>query len=163
MVFSYKDYFNEMKNYSIFIEIFLILVFMILNGLYNIFQFVTIKFLSPNHVLITQLILALYYTIILQFTDNSINNITLIFSIIFHIICFITQLIFLEIIQLNFCGINKDTKLHIRIRSDIDKVYQDKEDMYKTKSEEIEDNYDENDRNKNHDRTNSDVSNDDNN
>ena len=161
VVFSYKDYYNEMQNYSIFIEICLILVFMLLNGLYNIFQFVTIKFLSPNHVLITQLILALYYTIILQFTDNSINNITLIFSIIFHIICFITQLIFLEIIQLNFCGINKDTKLHIRIRSYIDKTSHNKEELYRTKSEEIEENYDENNGNKSQDRTNSDVSNND--
>ena len=162
-IFSYKDYFNEMKNYSIFIEILLILVFMVLNGLYNIFQFVAIKFLSPNHVLITQLILALYYSIILQFSPNNINIITLIFSIIFHIICFITQLIFLEIIQLNFCGINKDTKLHIRIRSDLDKTYQDVEELNKTKSEEIEDNYDENNRNKSQDRMNSDVSYNDNN
>ena len=158
VLFSYKDYFNDMGNYSIFIEILLILVFMILNGLYNIFQFVAIKYLSPNHVLITQLILALYYSIILQFSPNNINTITLIFSIIFHIICFITQLIFLEIIQLNFCGFNKDTKLHIGIRSDIDKINQNKEELYKTKSEEIEDNDDENNRNKSTDRTNSEVS-----
>lgn len=158
VLFSYKDYFNDMENYSIFIEILLILVFMILNGLYNIFQFVAIKYLSPNHVLITQLILALYYSIILQFSPNNINTITLIFSIIFHIICFITQLIFLEIIQLNFCGFNKDTKLHIGIRSDIDKINQNKEELYKTKSEEIEDNDDENNRNKSTDRTNSEVS-----
>ena len=158
VLFSYKDYFNDMENYSIFIEILLILVFMILNGLYNIFQFVAIKYLSPNHVLITQLILALYYSIILQFSPNNINTITLIFSIIFHIICFITQLIFLEIIQLNFCVFNKDTKLHIGIRSDIDKINQNKEELYKTKSEEIEDNDDENNRNKSTDRTNSEVS-----
>ena len=158
VLFSYKDYFNDMGNYSIFIEILLILVFMILNGLYNIFQFVAIKYLSPNHVLITQLILALYYSIILQFSPNNINTITLIFSIIFHIICFITQLIFLEIIQLNFCGFNKDTKLRIGIRSDIDKINQNKEELYKTKSEEIEDNDDENNRNKSTDRTNSEVS-----
>jgi len=162
MIFSYKDYFKEMENYSFFIEILLIFVFMVLNGLYNIFQFVSIKFLSPNHVLITQIILAFYYTIILQFLqDITINTTTLIFSIIFHILCFITQLIFLEIIQLNFCGINKDTKLHIRIRSDLDRTYQNKEKIYRTKSEELEDNYDENNRSNSTDRTNSDVSHDD--
>ena len=161
VIFSYKDYFKEMEKYSIFIEILLILAFMILIGLYNIFQFIAIKFLSPNHVLLTQFILSLYYAIILQFSPNNVKTETLIFLIIFHIICFITQLIFLEIIQLNFCGFNKDTKLHIGIRSDIDKTIQNKNELYRTKSEVSEDNDDENNRNKSTDRTNSDVSYDD--
>ena len=53
--------------------------------------------------------------------------------------------------------------MHIRIRSDLDKTYQDVEELNKTKSEEIEDNYDENNRNKSQDRMNSDVSYNDNN
>ena len=60
-------------------------------------------------------------TISTKLTGEDISNITFIFAIFFHIICFFSLLIFLEIIQLNFCGISKDTKLHIGLRSDVDK------------------------------------------
>ena len=118
-LFKYTDYFSSVDN--LIMEIFLIFIFILLNGLYNILQFVTIKYLSPNHTLITQIVLALYMTISTKLTGEDISNITFIFAIFFHIICFFSLLIFLEIIQLNFCGISKDTKLHIGLRSDVDK------------------------------------------
>ena len=120
--FDYSNYFNDVNN--IISEIFLIFIFIIFNGLYNILQFVTIKFLSPYHTLITQLILALYMTVINKITGEKISLHTFIFAVIFHIICFLVLFIFIEILQLNFCGISKDTKFHIGIRSDDDKYFE---------------------------------------
>ena len=123
--FRYSEYFDKVKeknNY--FGEIFFILLFIIFNGLYNIFLLVTIKNLSPNHALITQIILALYLTVINKITEGKITAISFILSIVFHVLCFITLLIFIEIIQLNFCGINKDTILHIGLRSDVDRYFE---------------------------------------
>jgi hypothetical protein len=121
-LFKFSDYFGSVEDVPT--EIFLIFIFVLLNGFYNILQFVIIKYLSPNHTLITQLVLAIYMTIITKFMKGKISDITFIFAIVFHVICFITLLIFLEIIQLNFCGINRDTKLHIGLRSDVDRYFE---------------------------------------
>ena len=121
-LFKFSDYFNSVEDVPT--EIFLIFIFVLLNGLYNILQFVIIKYLSPNHTLIAQLVLAMYMTIITKFMKGKISDITFIFAIVFHVICFFTLLIFLEIIQLNFCGINRDTKLHIGLRSDVDRYFE---------------------------------------
>ena len=120
--FDYSNYFNDVDN--LISEIFLIFIFIIFNGLYNILQFVTIKYLSPYHTLITQIILALYMTVINKITGEDISLYTFIFAVVFHIICFLVLFIFLEILQLNFCGISKDTKLHISLRSDDDKYFE---------------------------------------
>lgn len=120
--FDYSNYFEDVDN--IVSEIFLIFLFITFNGIYNILQFVTIKFLSPYHALITQIILALYMTVINKITGEKISLHTFIFAVAFHIICFLVLFIFLEILQLNFCGISKDTKLHIGLRSDDDKYFE---------------------------------------
>ena len=117
-LFKYSDYLNSIEN--IYMEILFIFLFIIFNAVSNILQFVTIKFLTPNHTLITQLMLALYVTLTNRMMGEIISTYTFIFAIVFHIICFIALLIFLEIIQLNFCDINRDTKLSIGIRSDVD-------------------------------------------
>ena len=67
--------------------------------------------------------LALYLTIINKITEGGITLLSFILSIVIHILCFITLLIFIEIIQLNFCGINKDTIFHISLRSDVDRYF----------------------------------------
>ena len=120
--FDYSDYFNDIDNFVN--EIFFTFLFIIFNGIYNILQFVTIKFLSPYHTLITQLILALYMTVINKLTGEEISLHTFIFAVVFHIICFLVLFIFIEILQLNFCGISKDTKLRIGLRSDDDKYFE---------------------------------------
>ena len=52
--------------------------------------------------------LLIYSSITLKIQNVQVNQLTFILSIIFSIISFFVQFIFLEIIQLNFCGINKD-------------------------------------------------------
>ena len=65
--------------------------------------------------------LAVYYSILIKFQDIEIKSLTFVLSIVFHIICFFALFIFLEIIQLNFCGINKDANFKIGLRTEVDK------------------------------------------
>ena len=117
-LFNYKYYYEEVDDH-VLVEIILIFVFVILNGVYNILQLLTIKYLSPNHVLITDIMLAIYESILTTFTDVETNNTTLIFSFILVIINFFALFIYLGIIQLNFWGLNVDVSFKKGVKSDV--------------------------------------------
>ena len=117
-LFNYKYYYEEVDDH-VLVEIILIFVFIILNGVYNILQLLTIKYLSPNHVLITDIMLAIYESILTTFTDVETNNATLIFSFILVIINFFALFIYLGIIQLNFWGLNVDVSFKKGVKSDV--------------------------------------------
>ena len=117
-LFNYKYYYEEVDDH-VLVEIILIFVFVILNGVYNILQLLTIKYLSPNHVLITDIMLAIYESILTTFTDVETNNATLIFSFILVIINFFALFIYLGIIQLNFWGLNVDVSFKKGVKSDV--------------------------------------------
>lgn len=117
-LFNYKYYYEEVDDH-VLVEIILIFVFVILNGVYNILQLLTIKYLSPNHVLITDIMLAIYESILTTFTDIETNNTTLIFSFILVIINFFALFIYLGIIQLNFWGLNVDVSFKKGVKSDV--------------------------------------------
>ena len=121
--FSYKYYINAVDN-NISKEIILVVVFLVLNCIYNILQFLTIKYLSPNHVLITYIMLAIYSSIIIKFQNVEMEQLTFIFSIVLYIIFFFVLFIFLDIIQLNFCGISKEMTNKLEFKSDVDKYMQ---------------------------------------
>lgn len=118
-LFDFIEYFNEMSNHSIILEIILIIFFLLLSGVNNIFQFLTIKNLTPNHALITHILLG-FYSSLINFLFAKAKFFTNIISIIFSTACVITLLIFLEVIELNFWGINRDTKHNIGFRSDLE-------------------------------------------
>ena len=117
-LFNYKYYYEEVDDH-VLVEIILIFVFVILNGVYNILQLLTIKYLSPNHVLITDIMLAIYESILTTFTDVETNSATLIFSFILVIINFFALFIYLGIIQLNFWGLNVDVSFKKGVKSDV--------------------------------------------
>ena len=122
-LFSYKYYLNAVGN-NIVKEIILIFVFVVLNCIYNILQFLAIKYLSSNHVLITYIMLAIYSSIIMKIQNVEMTLLTFIFSIILYIIFFFVFFIFLDIIQLNFCGISKEMTNKLEFKSDVDKYMQ---------------------------------------
>ena len=121
--FNYKYYLEEVDDH-VLVEIILIFVFVILNGVYNILQLLTIKYLTQSHVLITYIMLAIYYSILTKFQEIETTSLTLIFSFVFYIVGFFVLFIFLEIILLNFCGINKDISFKIGLQSDVNKYMQ---------------------------------------
>ena len=122
-LFSYKYYLNAVGN-NIVKEIILIFVFVVLNCIYNILQLLAIKYLSSNHVLITYIMLAIYSSIIMKIQNVEMTLLTFIFSIILYIIFFFVLFIFLDIIQLNFCGISKEMTNKLEFKSDVDKYMQ---------------------------------------
>ena len=121
--FNYKYYLEEVDDH-VLVEIILIFVFVILNGVYNILQLLTIKYLTQSHVLITYIMLAIYYSILTKFQEIETTSLTLIFSFVFYIVGFFVLFIFLEIILLNFWGINKDITFKIGLKSDVNKYMQ---------------------------------------
>ncbi len=101
-------------------EIILIVIYMLLTGFYNVFQFLTIKNLSPSHSLITQIMLA-FFCSLMNKLFMEMKDITWIISITVHSVCIITLFIFLEVIELKFCGIDKNTKHNISKRANLEK------------------------------------------
>ena len=122
-LFSYKYYINDVDN-NIGKEIILIFVFLVLNCIYNILQFLTIKYLSQNHVLTTYIMLAIYNSILMKIQNVEMTLLTFIFSIVLYILFFLLFFIFVDIIQLNFCGISKEMTYKLELKSDVDKYMQ---------------------------------------
>jgi hypothetical protein len=121
-IFNFLDYFKEMSK-NIYNEIIMIFMYMLLTGFHNIFQFLTIKHLSPSHTLITQIMLSFFCSIMnMLFTE--MKTITCLISLVFHSICIIVLLIFLEVIELKVCGIDKDTKHNINKRAELERYMQ---------------------------------------
>ena len=119
--FSFIDYFSDIKeNNKLLGELFCIFIFMILMGLHNIFQFLIIKHLSPNHAVITQILLAFYLSILFTFTDE-VNTITCIVGIVVNSIGLCILFIFLEIIEIKCWGLDLDTIHNINRRAFEDK------------------------------------------
>jgi len=80
-----------------------------------ILHFIYFKVLSelnPIHTLLCYKIPEFFYSLI--------NTDTLYYSILINIICLISCLIYLEILQLNFCGLNKNLKTNIYKRGIVD-------------------------------------------
>ena len=68
--------------------------------------------------------------------DIEITRLTLICTFILYIILFFALFIFLEIIQLNFCGINKDITFKIGLQSDVNRYMQ----TFNMKEDDLENN-----------------------
>ena len=119
-------------------EIFILLGYSILNFIANISIILVNKFLSPFHVLITESLYSLIH-IIYNFIISKIIKIRdIVFTSLFGKPAFISvqfvsvffellgYLIYLEIIQCNFCGFNKDISKNIRERANIDAIISSK-------------------------------------
>ena len=117
-LFNFKNYFKETEE-EVTAELIKMFIFIIFSCIFNILQFSTIKYLSANHVLITYIMLSIYNSILMDIQDIQINRLTLISTFVLYIILFFVLFIFLEIIQLNFCGINKDITFNTGLQSDV--------------------------------------------
>ena len=95
----------------------MVILIMILNFIYNIFIFATIEKTTSFHIMIVIIIGELAPYIKKLFTSETSKMINIIFIIDLCFIFFIT-LIFNEIIILNFCGMQKNTKKFISYRAE---------------------------------------------
>jgi len=122
-IFNCKYYLDDINDNYVK-EIIIIIIFIVLNSFFNVLEFLTIKNLSANHVLIAYVMLAIYNSILMKIQKIEITQLTSIFSFALNIVFFFVLFIFIEIIQLNFCGINKDITFKMGLRSDVDRYIQ---------------------------------------
>ena len=109
-VLKIKSFFNELIS----IKVTMYLTLSIFSGIFGITVNYILTNYSPFHLILP---LALFMFIIEIFSIiKSLNNIINILIFLLYIFEFILILVFLEIIELNFCGLSKNTKKNIRIR-----------------------------------------------
>ena len=114
---NFLDYCKKIINDETLIilkEIIFIIVYIISSGLSNIFLYLTLSDLSPFHVLLTKILLCIEYNITKVIMELKIISII---NICIYILSVLVLFFFLEIIQLNFCNLNINTKDQIQERS----------------------------------------------
>ena len=128
---NFYAYFEKLN----FIEISLFIVSMFGRLLYNLFSHITIKYFTSSHIF---LILIMGELSAFDFRNKNKDG-RFIVSIIIFIIEFLMILIFCEIIELNFCGLEKNTKKNILQRTILAEYEDNNEDELTNDSIEISD------------------------
>ena len=90
------------------------LYFIIERGLYLLLILLILFYLSPNHCIITDEIYSHSYSFIFQENPNQYYSLIILFS------QFFVLLYYFEILELNFLGLNKNTKKNIEMREKIE-------------------------------------------
>ena len=87
--------------------------------IYNLLQLIIIDYFSPYHILLTNLIPEKIFYL---FFDDSYETEQLIVVIVILLIYTFMILVFVEIIELNFCGISDMIKKNIELRARADSM-----------------------------------------
>jgi hypothetical protein len=112
---NFKLYFTSYKNIKeLFLEIMTVFLCALGFFFYKYFSLMTIQYLSSIHLMLASILLYIFsfiIIIVILFINNNLfnNDMTLtliILNFIGDIFCFIFILIYLEILELNFCGLN---------------------------------------------------------
>ena len=108
---QYPDNFYDLfDNYDIY-DFLICLIFVVVNAVYNIVQFLTCDYFTPCNIIIITLITELYYSL------KSFNNAALnVLSFVFLLLIAFTFLVYIEIIELNIFNISYNTKKNIESR-----------------------------------------------
>ena len=105
-----KDFYEYFDKIKISIIISQFIVSIILQFIMKIFMFLTIYYFSINHILISYLLSKMVNILIAHDSKKEFN------CIILFIVQFLLLMIYLEVIELHFCGLDKNTKKSIQIR-----------------------------------------------
>lgn len=158
----FNGLYNNNNNKDKYLEIFLYIpIYLILHFLTNIFLILVNKLLSPIHCLMVDSFYRIFHIMIQSLQNYDIqdqNNIqgifyeiiiqpfsTQILRIIAYFISIIGYIIYLEIIELKFCGLNKNTRKNIRKRAKSDGKEREKMGNYsETSSDFVEEESEEN-------------------
>ena len=151
--YSYFKNEEDDKTNNIVVEVFVVIGYFILNFISNLSLILVNKFLTPFHYLITESFYSLMHIPFQYFTRADIQRLieTLkdqakrertfdnLYSSYFHkqgpmilkfvaaFFEFIGNLIYMEIIQLNFCGLNRDLSKNIKKRAKLDAIISERE------------------------------------
>ena len=104
---SFKDYFanNDYKE-----VIFHMLYLIIFRFFVNILKILTVYYFSPIHTFASYIVIKIFYLLLRKDAEYKF------YSLILFVFQFISLLIFLEIIEINICNLDKDTKRNISRR-----------------------------------------------
>ena len=80
-----------------------------------------LDYFSPNHLMITYVIMKIYFVLTINGHKNKW------YSLIFFAFQFFILMFYLEILELNFCGLNKNTKRNVAKRAVTEELIDDKE------------------------------------
>ena len=108
-----------------YMEVFILISWIIVNFIYHAILFKVIDIFSPFYIHISILI-SEFLSFFFKLDGLSIGQ--LIFYIISFIVCPFMILVFLEIIELNFCGLSEMTAKNIELRARLDSVINDEND-----------------------------------
>ena len=86
-------------------------------GLGNIFLLITIFNLTPFHVLIIKIFLCIGFNLIIKIKEQDMSYKVFIINLCIYFLSILVLFFFLEIIELDFCGLNKNTREKILERS----------------------------------------------
>ena len=110
---NYFSKFSTINGFEIFLEIILTIFYIFFSFMNIACEFSIIKYLNPNYILMSDNI---FYEIvrldnfIAKYKVNQENWFYFIITQLAEILEFIGCIIYLEIIELRFCGLNKNTK-----------------------------------------------------
>ena len=113
-IFDMKDVLNGVKPYKFWVEIFCTYpLFSFISFMEIYFEILTIYYLNPFYILMTNTI---YYGIIeiiyflLNISNDPMKILHIIFTELAEVFCLLGLMIYLEILILNFCGLNDKVK-----------------------------------------------------
>ena len=109
-----------------YMEVFILISWIIVNFIYHAILFKVIDIFSPFYIHISILLSEFLYFFFKAMDGLSIGQ--LIFYIISFIVCPFMILVFLEIIELNFCGLSEMTAKNIELRALLDSAINDEND-----------------------------------
>ena len=125
---NFIDFCKEIKENPL--QVLVIIGLIIINFLYNTFLFIIIDAFSPFHIFLSNVLSEFIVFIYTFFEFNENYDYTkIILGFILLILCLFMILVYIEIIELNFCGLSnmtiKNIELRARLDSLIDKVKSD--------------------------------------
>ena len=115
---NFLEYLKEIKkeNYKIIIkEIFISLIYIISYGLSNVLLLITISRLSPFHFLFSKVLLCVMFNLTKIIEKKNTSTFSII-TICIYILSIFVLLLFLEVIEINCCNLNLNTKEQITER-----------------------------------------------
>ena len=109
---QYPDNIRELIDNFDYNDLFVCLLVIFINCIYNIFLLLTCNFFTPSHTLLISMIYEFYFY--LQFKNNFILNIL---GLLFLFLIIFMLLIFIEIIEIKICNMSKNTTKNIQFRA----------------------------------------------
>jgi hypothetical protein len=118
---NFIDFCKEIKENPL--QVLVIIGLIIINFLYNTFLFIIIDAFSPFHIFLSNVLSEFIVFIYTFFEFNENYDYTkIILGFILLILCLFMILVYIEIIELNFCGLSNMTIKNIELRAQLDSL-----------------------------------------